>query len=85
MFDRLQRSITKEGPTDTTEELAQQIRDEAGLRYFTEHEIARLMGFPDTLEFPEGMNRKQRYRVLGNSLSVDVVSTLLSWMLQDDQ
>ncbi|KAJ1956674.1 hypothetical protein IWQ62_005251 [Dispira parvispora] len=45
-------------------------------RYFTEHEIARLMGFPTPSEFtfPTDITRNQRYRLLGNSLSINVLS-----------
>ncbi|RKP15146.1 S-adenosyl-L-methionine-dependent methyltransferase [Piptocephalis cylindrospora] len=80
IFLKLQEAI-EANHEKTVEEFTQRIRDEAGLRYFTEYEIARLMGFPDTMDFPKSASRKQRYRVLGNSLSVDVVSALISWML----
>ncbi|CAL8311890.1 unnamed protein product [Merluccius merluccius] len=51
------------------------------LRYFTPREIANLMGFPSSLAFPEGISTKQRYRVLGNSLNVRVVATLIQLMV----
>ncbi|KAG0242376.1 tRNA (cytosine-5-)-methyltransferase [Actinomortierella wolfii] len=53
------------------------------LRYFTEYEIARLMGFPvkDKFSFPEKTTLKQRYRVLGNSINVKVVSLLIQYLL----
>ncbi|XP_029384934.1 tRNA (cytosine(38)-C(5))-methyltransferase isoform X3 [Echeneis naucrates] len=47
------------------------------LRYFTPREVANLMGFPQSFSFPEGISTKQRYRVLGNSLNVEVVARLL--------
>jgi tRNA (cytosine38-C5)-methyltransferase len=53
------------------------------LRYFTEREIARLMGFPDSFQFPESVSRRQRYRALGNSLSVTVVSALIRYLLTE--
>ncbi|RKP06541.1 S-adenosyl-L-methionine-dependent methyltransferase [Thamnocephalis sphaerospora] len=53
------------------------------LRYFTEREIARLMGFPETFGFPDTVTRRQRYRALGNSLSVTVVSALLRYLLTE--
>ncbi|KAI9592523.1 S-adenosyl-L-methionine-dependent methyltransferase [Syncephalis fuscata] len=52
-----------------------------GLRYFTEREIARLMGFPETFAFPESVTRRQRYRALGNSLNVKVVAALISHLV----
>lgn len=51
------------------------------LRYFTPREIANLMGFPKTFTFPENITTKQRYRVLGNSLNVLVVSRLIKLMV----
>ncbi|KAK7881362.1 hypothetical protein WMY93_029771 [Mugilogobius chulae] len=54
-----------------------------GLRYFTPREVANLMGFPHTFEFPEDVPVKQRYRVLGNSLNVLVVSKLLQILLSE--
>lgn len=48
------------------------------LRYFTPKEIANLLGFPPEFGFPEKTTVKQRYRLLGNSLNVHVVSKLLT-------
>jgi tRNA (cytosine38-C5)-methyltransferase len=47
------------------------------LRYFTPREIARLHGFPETFQFPSYVTRKQRYRLLGNSLNIQIVVHLL--------
>ncbi|KAF9096487.1 tRNA (cytosine-5-)-methyltransferase [Mortierella sp. AD031] len=55
-----------------------------GLRYFTENEVARLMGFPiveGKFSFPATTTLKQRYRVLGNSINVEVVSLLIRYLL----
>ncbi|KAG0044436.1 tRNA (cytosine-5-)-methyltransferase [Gryganskiella cystojenkinii] len=55
-----------------------------GLRYFTEGEVARLMGFPieeGKFSFPKTTSLKQRYRVLGNSINVKVVSQLIRYLL----
>ncbi|KAK3822657.1 MAG: TRNA aspartic acid methyltransferase 1 [Benniella sp.] len=55
-----------------------------GLRYFTESEVAHLMGFPITegrFSFPATTSLKQRYRVLGNSINVKVVSQLIRYLL----
>ncbi|KAJ1945244.1 hypothetical protein FBU59_002369 [Linderina macrospora] len=50
-------------------------------RYFTAREIANLMGFPQEFTFPESSTIKQRYRLLGNSLSVSVVAVLMDYLL----
>ncbi|KAJ2356531.1 hypothetical protein GGF43_002010 [Coemansia sp. RSA 2618] len=50
-------------------------------RYFTPREVANLMGFPAEFSFPEGTSNKQKYRVLGNSLSVSIVSVLMDYLV----
>ncbi|KAK4297740.1 hypothetical protein Pmani_029859 [Petrolisthes manimaculis] len=52
------------------------------LRYFTPKEVARLMCFPSWFTFPETTTRKQRYRVLGNSVNVLVVTCLLLTLIE---
>lgn len=55
-----------------------------GLRYFTENEVAHLMGFPiieGKFSFPATTTLKQRYRVLGNSINVKVVGELVKYLL----
>ncbi|KAJ0022716.1 hypothetical protein NQD34_014850 [Periophthalmus magnuspinnatus] len=51
------------------------------LRYFSPREVANLMGFPQSFAFPEDVPVKQRYKVLGNSLNVEVVCKLLQILL----
>lgn len=47
------------------------------LRYFSPREIANLLCFPETFDFPEDVSTIQKNRVLGNSLNVHVVSVLI--------
>lgn len=47
------------------------------LRYFTPMEVARLMCFPPWFTFPSTTTKKQRYKLLGNSINVLVVASLL--------
>lgn len=47
------------------------------LRYFTPSEVARLMSFPADFSFPGETTDRQRYRLLGNSINVLVVSELI--------
>jgi len=51
------------------------------LRYFTPREVANLMCFPSTFSFPKEVTEKQMYKVLGNSVNIDVVSTMLRYLL----
>ncbi|KAI3876938.1 hypothetical protein MKX03_032483 [Papaver bracteatum] len=53
---------------------------EQGLRYFTPREVANLHSFPENFHFPEHISLKQRYALLGNSLSVAVVGPLLHYL-----
>ncbi|KAI8326193.1 S-adenosyl-L-methionine-dependent methyltransferase [Martensiomyces pterosporus] len=50
-------------------------------RYFTPREVANLMGFPASFTLPKNTSIKQGYRLLGNSLSVSVVSVLMDYLL----
>lgn len=51
------------------------------LRFFTPREIANLLCFPSDFTFPPSVTTKQAYRLLGNSISVHVVSLLLRHLL----
>jgi tRNA (cytosine38-C5)-methyltransferase len=50
-------------------------------RFFTPDEILKLHDFPSWFEFPESVSNKQRWRLLGNSLNVEVVGVLLKGLL----
>lgn len=52
------------------------------LRFFTPVEIAKLMCFPEDFEFPDEVSDKQKYRLLGNSINVRVVSELINLMVE---
>ena len=51
------------------------------LRYFTPREVANLLGFPPQFSFPDTLTNRQRYALLGNSLSVIVVAKLVQHVL----
>ncbi|KAF9153406.1 tRNA (cytosine-5-)-methyltransferase [Linnemannia schmuckeri] len=92
IFDEAEalKSSAKARP-DTESSLAEEETTKAlnllrtlGLRYFTENEVARLMGFPiveGKFSFPKTTTLKQRYRVLGNSINVKVVGELIKYLL----
>jgi len=48
------------------------LRTERGIRRFSPNEVARLMSFPEDLEFPEKLGLEARYKLLGNSLNLAV-------------
>jgi tRNA (cytosine38-C5)-methyltransferase len=51
------------------------------VRYFTPLEICRIHGFCDWFKFGPETTLKQRYKLLGNSLHVDMVRHLLDYLL----
>ncbi|OMO80678.1 C-5 cytosine methyltransferase [Corchorus olitorius] len=53
---------------------------EQRLRYFTPREVANLHSFPEDFQFPKHISLRQRYAMLGNSLSVAVVAPLLRYL-----
>lgn len=53
------------------------------LRYFTPKEISRLMCFPEKFNFPPSITTKQRYRLLGNSINIKVVSLLIRLLINN--
>ncbi|XP_003389338.2 PREDICTED: tRNA (cytosine(38)-C(5))-methyltransferase-like [Amphimedon queenslandica] len=53
---------------------------ELKLRYFTPQEVAKLMSFPASHTFPTSVSNKQCYKLLGNSVNVFVVATLLCYL-----
>ena len=48
------------------------------VRRFTPEEIARLLHFPTEFGFPEEMPLRKKWRLIGNSLSIIAVQTVLS-------
>ncbi|KAL2897814.1 hypothetical protein RDABS01_039596 [Bienertia sinuspersici] len=56
-----------------------------GLRYFTTREVANLHSFPREFSFPEHVSLRQRYALLGNSLSVAVVAPLISYLFAEPE
>ncbi|XP_012057662.1 PREDICTED: tRNA (cytosine(38)-C(5))-methyltransferase [Atta cephalotes] len=54
-----------------------QILSDLKLRFFSPKEICRLMCFPEDFHFPEHTTDRQKYRLLGNSINIHVVSRLI--------
>ncbi|MDR3670829.1 MAG: DNA cytosine methyltransferase [Holophaga sp.] len=52
-----------------------------GIRRFSPAEIARLMGLPEDFRFPPETRLEQRYRLLGNGLSLPVARWVLDQLL----
>lgn len=65
---------------ETSESLAAAWR-QLRLRYFTPGEIAQLHSLPPGFKLPSAVSCRQAYQLLGNSLSVAVLTDLLSYLL----
>eukprot|EP00798_Chlamydomonas_sp_ICE-L_P014275 gene14275-20249_t len=57
--------------------------DGVKLHYFTLKEVANLHSFPSSFYFPANVTLRQRYQLLGNSLSVAVVADLIKYLLME--
>uniref|UniRef100_A0A0K8WMN7 tRNA (cytosine(38)-C(5))-methyltransferase n=1 Tax=Bactrocera latifrons TaxID=174628 RepID=A0A0K8WMN7_BACLA len=73
IFSKVKELENSEGNEDLRIELLKSLK----LRYFTPREVARLMSFPDSFDFPTETTNRQKYRLLGNSINVYVVSILI--------
>lgn len=54
-----------------------------GLRYFTPVEVANFHSFPSDFSFPEHITIRQKFALLGNSLSIAVVAPLLGYLFTE--
>ncbi|XP_020297495.1 tRNA (cytosine(38)-C(5))-methyltransferase isoform X2 [Pseudomyrmex gracilis] len=54
-----------------------QLLSKLKLRFFSPKEVCRLMCFPEDFKFPQHITDKQKYRLLGNSINIHVVSRLI--------
>ncbi len=52
-------------------------RDDGTIRLFTPTEVSRFLGFERALDFPASFSRKQRWKYVGNSLSIPAVRHVL--------
>ena len=75
-------NLAHQDPDVTKEQLAS-LWQQLGLRYFTAREAANLHGFPPSFSFPDSVTLRQRYQLIGNSLSVAVVADLLKYLFAE--
>lgn len=66
-------------PLDRTD----MFRYKGKLRRFSPKELLSLFGFPPDFSFPEEISLEHRYKLIGNSVNVSVVSFVASYLLQD--
>lgn len=65
---------------DETED-SLELKKSLKLRFISPAEISRLMAFPKEFSFPKSVSEKQRYKLLGNSINVAVVSELIKILI----
>lgn len=58
------------------------VRDDYGVRKLTPRECLRFQGFPDSFGFPSTVSLEQRYKQIGNSVSVPVIKSIAKQVLQ---
>jgi DNA (cytosine-5)-methyltransferase 1 len=60
------------------------IKDRWGIRKLTERECARLQGYKDSwLKFPTELSKSQKYKQIGNSITVPLVVKIAERMITD--
>ena len=52
------------------------VKDAKGIRKLTPLECLRLQGFPSSFSFPDGMSNGQKYKQIGNSVSLPVIKEI---------
>jgi len=62
-----------------------QILSNLKLRFFSPKEVCRLMCFPEDFHFPEHITDRQKYRLLGNSINIHVVSRLILLLCTENE
>jgi len=60
-------------------------KDGVRLRYFTVKEVTRLHSLPDDFAWPDNLTLRQRYTLLGNSMSVACVAPLFDYLFSSVQ
>jgi site-specific DNA-cytosine methylase len=51
--------------------------DEGKYRRFSPEEVLRLLGFPESFQFAEGLALRKKWSLAGNSLSIPVIKYLI--------
>eukprot|EP00754_Rhynchopus_humris_P007861 Rhum_TRINITY_DN13598_c0_g1::Rhum_TRINITY_DN13598_c0_g1_i1::g.61587::m.61587/K15336/TRDMT1, DNMT2; tRNA (cytosine38-C5)-methyltransferase len=52
-------------------------------RLFSPREVQKLLGYPEGFGFPDSITQAQRYKLLGNGLSVGAAAVVLEYLLLD--
>lgn len=93
VFDEFLQAQASSTPTDATDTV--RTLDTLRLRYFSPEELLRLFSFTPHLSsgdlsasehsfiWPEGISRKTKYRLIGNSVNVKVVEELLGYLFEE--
>ncbi|KAJ7924383.1 S-adenosyl-L-methionine-dependent methyltransferase [Mycena leptocephala] len=93
VFDEFLQAQASSTPTDATD--TARTLDSPRLRYFSPEELLRLFSFTPHLSsgdlstsehsfiWPEGISRKTKYRLIGNSVNVKVVEKLLGYLFEE--
>lgn len=77
--------VQQQESNDTKIEAFVESLEQLKLRFLSPGEVAALHSFPPAplFGFPDGISLRQRYQLLGNSLSVAIVADLLNYLFSD--
>ncbi|KAJ7652059.1 S-adenosyl-L-methionine-dependent methyltransferase [Mycena polygramma] len=90
VFDAFLQSQSSSLPTESIDPV--RVLDVLRLRYFSPQELLRLFSFnpprdssdsEDPFVWPEGISRKTKYRLIGNSVNVKVVQELITYLFEE--
>ena len=72
--------LVKDDDNESDEEFAERVSK--SVRYFSPTELCRLHGIKDDFVFPPSLSMRQRYKLIGNGISVHVVAKLLEYLFK---
>ena len=72
--------LVKDDNYESDEQFAERVS--RSMRYFSPRELCRLHGIKEQFVFPSSLSKRQQYKLIGNGISVNVVSKLLEYLFK---
>jgi len=72
--------LVKDDNSESDEQFAERVS--RSMRYFSPRELCRLHGIKEQFVFPSSLSKRQQYKLIGNGISVNVVSKLLEYLFK---
>ncbi|XP_024870230.1 tRNA (cytosine(38)-C(5))-methyltransferase-like [Temnothorax curvispinosus] len=83
--DTIRSKYNEAGSRENDSDTQMRILSDLKLRFFSPKEVCRLMCFPDDFHFPKHITDRQKYRLLGNSINIHVVSRLIHLLCTENE